>query len=509
MGFCESIGVERKDALRYRLSAEECLLYWLEHGLEGSEVSLQMGTLMRSPFITLEVQGKSLNPYAEDDDDYGTYTDSILVSLGLSPEYSYARGRNRIRFRIKKKSLNQVVVLCIVLGTAALFGVLGMLLIPADVRGVLLKSIVKPLYDTFFKILGCLAGPMVFLSVVEGVNGIGNAETFGRIGRGLMIRFALIVLISSAAASVFFPILGPEISGAGEGGSHVGTITDLLLGIFPSNIVEPFTSGNTLQVILMGIVIGIALLYLGRQTSSLADTLNQINALVQFLMQLISKIMPYVIFLVVVNLTWSGGLSILLTSWKLFAVMLLAIVLMSVVFLAVTSVKMKVRPILLIKKSLPTFLIALTTASSAAAFSSNVETCENKFGIEPSFIRFGIPLGMVIHKPVTGVYNLLLVFYFARQYNVRCSFSWICIAVFICAIVAIAMPPIPGGGAVGYSLLFLQMGIPSDALAVALAMDIITDFFITAFETFILPLSFINISSKMGMIEPEVLRKTL
>ena len=114
---------------------------------------------------------------------------------------------------------------------------------------------------------------------------------------------------------------------------------------------------------------------------------------------------------------------------------------------------------------------------------------------------------MVIHKPVTAVYNLMLVFYFARQYNVSCSLSWIFIAAFVCAIVAIAMPPIPGGGAVGYSILFLQMGIPSEALAVALAMDIITDFFVTAFEMFALPLSLINISSKMGTINPEVLRK--
>ena len=149
--------------------------------------------------------------------------------------------------------------------------------------------------------------------------------------------------------------------------------------------------------------------------------------------------------------------------------------------------------------------MALTTASSAAAFSSNVDTCEKKFGIDSSLIRFGIPLGMVMHKPVAAVYNLLLVFFFAEKFGVTCSVSWIVVAVLISSIIAIATPPIPGGGAVAYTIIFAQMGIPSDALAMALALDIITDFLITAFEMLVLPMALVSISSGLGMIDRESL----
>lgn len=509
MEFCIRIGTDRKDALRYRLSAEECLLFWIDNGLTGNELTLQMGRFMRSYYVSLELEGSSLNPYADVKEDYGTYTGSVLVSLGLSPEYSYSGGRNNIRFGIKKKPRSQIVTLCTVLGAAAATGILGTLLIPAAWREAALEFVINPVYDTFFKLLGCIAGPMIFLSVAWGVYGIGDAATFGRIGQKMIKRYVSVCYIAAAAATAFFPVLGPAMSSDTVVENQFGSIAELLLGIIPSNIVEPFESGNTLQIIFMSIVIGIALLFLGKKTDHIAIAIDQINVLVQFLMEIITKLVPYVIFLMVLSIIWSGSLSVFSMAWILFASMFAMLIMAAAIFTIFTSVKMKVNPILLVRKSIPTFLIALSTASSAAAFGSNVDTCEKKFGIDPSLIKFGIPLGMVMHKPITAAYNLLILFYFATQYDVSCSVGWICIAVFISATIAIATPPIPGGGAIAYSVLFTQMGIPSEALAVALAIDIITDFFITSIEMFVLPMSLINAASSMGMIDAEVLRREI
>lgn len=504
--FCEKNKTEHSDAIRYRLSAEECLLYWLKGGLEGATVEIQMGRHMMVPYIDIAVEGDTLNPYVENTEDFGTYTGSILVSLDLHPEYSYVGNKNHIRFSVKKKQRGQIATLLIVIAAAALVGFAGLAILPDGAREVLLTAVINPVYNTFFNILGCIAGPMIFLSVAWGVYGIGDAATFGRIGKNMMLSYIGISLVFSAAAVVCFPILGPGLSAAEKNGGQFASFAELILGIFPSTIVEPFLTGNTLQIIFMAIIIGIALLYLGRRTVSIARAIEEINVLVQFLMNIISKLVPYVIFLVVVNLIWSDDMEVLVSVWKLIAVMLAAFIITAAVFFAVTSFLQKVGPRILIRKDLPTFLVALTTASSAAAFESNIRTCEKRFGINGSLVKFGIPLGMVMHKPIASIYNLLLVFYFAKEYNVSCSVMWICIAVFISAIIAIATPPIPGGGAIAYALLFLQMGIPSDALAVALAIDLFTDFLITSFEMLVLPVSLINISAGLGMIDKDVLK---
>ena len=46
-----------------------------------------------------------------------------------------------------------------------------------------------------------------------------------------------------------------------------------------------------------------------------------------------------------------------------------------------------------------------------------------------------------------------------------------------------------------------------EAMAIALAIDIVIDFFITAFHMFVLQLSLVNISSRMGMIDKDALRR--
>lgn len=55
------------------------------------------------------------------------------------------------------------------------------------------------------------------------------------------------------------------------------------------------------------------------------------------------------------------------------------------------------------KKVAPTFLIGLSTASSAAAYSTNVECCEKQLGIDRQIINFGIPLGQVVFMPGAAV----------------------------------------------------------------------------------------------------------
>ena len=86
--FCKSRKIDRKDALRYRLSAEECLLYWLENGSEGKRVRLRLGSRMLAPFILLEAEGIPLDPYRSESEDFGSYCSGVLTSLNLAPEYS-------------------------------------------------------------------------------------------------------------------------------------------------------------------------------------------------------------------------------------------------------------------------------------------------------------------------------------------------------------------------------------------------------------------------------------
>lgn len=64
--------------------------------------------------------------------------------------------------------------------------------------------------------------------------------------------------------------------------------------------------------------------------------------------------------------------------------------------------KCKVKPGVLIKKLLPTFLIALSTSSSSAAFGTNIESCK-ALGIDKKLINFGVSIGQIIFMPAGAI----------------------------------------------------------------------------------------------------------
>ena len=177
---------------------------------------------------------------------------------------------------------------------------------------------------------------------------------------------------------LLFPITaeaGGEVSG------NFSKIYQMVLEIVPSDIVSPFINGNALQLVFMGICVGAALLVMGERVTAMHNALMQANEAVQFLMAALGKVIPFFVFLSLFDLMLSDFGSGLSSLVKVFVITIPGFLLLALFYVFAAAVRLKVSPILLMKKMLPTYMIALTTASSAAAFSTNLETCERKLGI--------------------------------------------------------------------------------------------------------------------------------
>ena len=498
---------ESKNLLRMRLLAEELLIDWQEHFSENAVCQLRMGERFGRPYLSLEVPGESFNPLSKEIESFGEYRTHLLANMGLSPLYSYDRGRNRIIFKLKKPPLNPIVSLAIAACLALLVGMGGMYL-PQSFREGLLHYLLTPIYDTFFDLLGTVAGPMVFLSVAWGIYGIGDTATFGRIGKRMIGHFLgssfLITGISAVLALPFFSLH----YAIGRGSiSQLDSLFQMILDFIPPDMISPFTTGNSMQIITMAIAVGIALLILGKQTEFVAQTIEQINYIIQLLMELISKLVPSFIFIVLVQMIWSGTLTSVLSAWKPVLVFAVTGVLVGTALLLMASFAGGASPLLVLKKCLPTFIIATTTASSVASFGHCVTTCENKLGVNNSVTSFGTPLGIVMFPPGTSIYFLLICIHAAEVYGVQCSIAWFLLAIFTVTILAIASPPIPGGTLTCYTIIFSQLGLPEEALVVALALDVLFDFLATGLNMFCLQLNLVIQAKKMGLLDTAVLRK--
>ncbi len=506
-GFLENAGVSKQDRIRYTLSVEEILLESQKTAEDSALFHLRAGKSFFRPFFQLEIEGAANNVYSRDKTKQSALGDSLLRNLGLAPEYSFSEKGNRYFFRLRRKSLNPFMTLSLTLILSLAVGFLGLLL-PEGFRTDLVSGFLEPLHDTFLNILGCIAGPMVFLSVAWGIYGIGDAATLKQIGKKTLFSYiGADYLAIIGIGFLCLPLFRLTFSQSEEAHSGLMPIFAMILGIFSKNIFSPFVDGNTLQIIFLAVVIGIALLFLGQKTGAVAKAVEQINYIIQFLIEFISKLVPYFIFIVLVQMIWSDLASVFLSVFKVFIIFIGAGLLAATVLVGYTAIKNRVSPLLLVKKGLPTFIVALTTASSAAAFGVNMSACRKEYGIDEKMASFGIPLGMVTFKVSTSINYLTLSLFFAEIYQIEVSPSWIFTLFFITGILAIATPPIPGGAMTAYTVLFSGLEIPTEALAVALACDTIFDFLSTGLDQFLLPLPLLNQSMRLGLVDRKKLEK--
>lgn len=504
--YAEYAGLDGPAARRSAFLIDNALFHWLEAGGEGRELTVTFGRRLFSRLVTIEMEGPETSPFTASREDYGFGGSDVVISSGKRPGYAYEDGVNRLTLELRPE-YNVLRAICIVAAAACAVGLLGNLLLPDALRESILSAVIDPVIETFFNLLRCIAGPMVFLSVTWGICGMGDSRLFGRVGRRVLLYSAGITALGALAGALCFPLLGAGLSSVSNADGSMSSLFEMILGIIPSSIVDPFLTGNTLQIIFLAIAVGISLITMSHRVGHLIHAVDQINLVVQHLMGVIGRLVPFLVFLLVTDMIWTGSLHLVSEMWRFFAVMLGVFVAVSLLIAAVAALRQRTGFRTVLRKNLPTLLVALTTASSAAAFSSNMEVSVKRFGIGEDLAGFSVPLGMVVHNPIAACYNVILVIFFAALYGVPCSIGWLVIGVVVSTVVAIASPPIPGGAAIVYALLFTQMGIPEEALAVVLVLDVITDFIVTAFECYVLPISMVNVAASLDLLDRDVLRK--
>ena len=502
--FLSEANVDGKDILRIRLAMEETLLNYQKILGETESFSLRCVKRLGRLRMELSVPGLRYDPFAGEEEG-GEILRGILAGMGVAPVWQYKNGVNQIIFTPRKRKPSQILLLAVSVVLAAVCGGICTLL-PEYIRSFLSVQLITPIFNTFMGLLTAIAGPMIFLSVVWGVYSIGDTATLSKIGKRMILRFLLmsllLALLAGAAMLPFFPL-----TGSGGSSFDFSQLLQMVLDIVPGNFFTPFTQANPLQIIFVAVVIGLAMLVLGAKVSSVASFVEQSNSVIQLIMEAVSGMIPVFVFGSIFNMILSGSFSTLLQSSKLLPIMLLGHVLVCAVYLLLVCIRKRVALPIFVKKVAPTFLIGLSTASSAAAYSTNVECCEKQLGIDHQIINFGIPLGQVVFMPGAAVIFLAAALCMAEVYGVAISPAWLISALLITVVLAVAAPPVPGGGLTCYTMLFLQLNIPAEAVAITIALNVILEFFGTAVNLFCLQAELVELAGSLDRLDVETLRR--
>ena len=506
--FLDKCNVDSKDTMRIKLAVEETLLHYQEEFGEEQKVLIDCRKRFGRSRIEIRIPATRFNPMEleeDEDEEHNSVLQSILVNMGFAPTYQYKGGNNIIVFSPKQKPPSQMAMLGYSVSAAVVCSGLSMLL-PDTLRIALSTRFVGPILDTFMGLLAAIAGPLIFLSVAWSIYSIGDIATLGTIGKRMMSRILMmtlvVVIFGVAAIMPFFPL-----SLEGSASFDVDSLFRMILGIVPSNFFAPFVNGNPLQIIFIASTVGLAMLILGSKTTIAATMIEQSNYIVQLMMETISKFVPIFIFGSIFNMIISGSFSALMKAYKVLPLMLLGQVVVMLFYLLWVSVSKKVSPQVIMKKTFQSFIIALTTASSSAVFSSNMETCERRLGVDKRIVNFGVPLGQIIFMLGCSTMFMASALCMAEIYAVNIAPMWILTALIISVILAIAAPPIPGGALTCYTMLFVQLNIPAEAIPIIIALNVIMEFFATPCNIFTLQMELVELAGDLNMLNYDKLRK--
>ena len=130
----------------------------------------------------------------------------------------------------------------------------------------------KPLGDGFVKLIRMTLAPIIFGTVVVGIAKMGDLKEVGRVGAKALLYFEVVSTISLLLGLLAVDLLQPgkgmninaatldsiAISSYTTSAQHLGFVA-FVLNIIPASAGEAFVSGNILQIILFGILFGLAL----------------------------------------------------------------------------------------------------------------------------------------------------------------------------------------------------------------------------------------------------------
>ena len=293
----------------------------------------------------------------------------------------------------------------------------------------------KPLGDAFIKLVKMIIAPVIFLTVVTGIAGMGEIRAFGRVVTKAFVYFltfsTLALIIGWAVATIVQPGAGMNIDPATlDAGAvsdyaakaHDQSIVAFLNDIIPATMLSAFTEGNILQVLFLAILTGVAINLVGKPAEPVTDLLERLAQLVFRMVAILMRAAPVGAFGAMAFTIGKYGVGALLNLLALVATFYLTSLLFVVVVLGLVARYNGFSLWALLKYLKAELLLVLGTSSSEAALPNLIDKME-RAGCGKAVVGLVVPTGYSFNLDGTNIYMTLAALFIAQALNVELTFG--------------------------------------------------------------------------------------
>ncbi len=292
----------------------------------------------------------------------------------------------------------------------------------------------KPLGDGFIRLITMIITLMIFCTVVTGIAGMRDLRKVGRVGGKALLYFEIVSTLGLAVGLIVGNVVKPgsgfnvdastlDVRAVADyaGQAKTQTVTDFLMHIIPTTIVDAFAKGDILEVVLVSILFGAAMSAAGSYAKPLMELLESLSKVVFRMVDIVMRFAPIGVFGAMAftigkyGLTSLGPLLKLITSFWTTSLLFIFIVFGFVAWLAGFSL---FKFLSHIKEEI---LLVLATSSSETAIPTLMEKLEG-LGCSRSLVGLIVPTGYTFNTDGSALYMTLAALFVAQATNTHLTF---------------------------------------------------------------------------------------
>lgn len=332
-------------------------------------------------------------------------------------------------------------------------------------------AVLQPLGDLFIRLLILAAVPLVFFNLLAGLTSLADVRTFGRLAGKIMSYYVVTDLIALSlgmgAMLLLKPGVGIQLTEAVEQTvGEVPSISEVLLGMVPTNIFEAFAAGNVVQLVFVSVLLGVATLMLrGPVKERLSQAYQDLAALFRRVVDLILLIAPLGIGALMAVTVGRYGSQLLGPMTKFLVGVWGGQLVVFVGYMVLLRLFTQRRPLAFLKSTGPLWATTAATTSSLASLSVSLEMAE-KIKLPRQVYSFTLPLGAQLNKDGTAVMLGAVLIFTAQAAGVSFAPAAFVTILLIGLLLSEGSGGIPGGGFV-IALIFVQaFNLPIEIAAI-------------------------------------------
>jgi aerobic C4-dicarboxylate transport protein len=345
----------------------------------------------------------------------------------------------------------------------------------------------KPLGDTFVKVVKMIIAPVIFFTVSVGIANMRDMGSFGRVtlrALGYFLAVSTLALVmglvvanlwQTGAGMNFDPshLDAKDIAAAtnAEKKAHDTDLVSFFVNVIPDTMVGAFTGSNILQVVFISVMFGVGLALYGEKAQPAIDIMTSVSGGIFKMVAVLMQAAPLGAFGAFAFLVSDVGIEKLENLVQLVIAVYATSFLFIVVVLGLISLWAGFNLFKLLRYLKEEIFLIVGTSSSESALPALMDKME-RAGCARPVVGLVVPTGYSFNLDGTNVYMTLAALFLAQATNVHLSIEQQLILLGVAMLSSKGAAGVTGGGLIALAATLQQFpAVNPAALALIAGID--------------------------------------